>query len=83
MKGKEDLQPGERHCVDCGFRKAKWVCLQCKVRSPAPSGSLYNVCGGHGLLGCRKEGYRFIPACCLLDTALSSIVPFANRGCFC
>ncbi|CAM9374641.1 unnamed protein product, partial [Hapterophycus canaliculatus] len=28
--GKEDLSPGERHCVDCGFRKAKWVCLQCK-----------------------------------------------------
>ncbi|CAN0035517.1 unnamed protein product, partial [Scytosiphon promiscuus] len=27
---KEDLSPGERHCVDCGFRKAKWVCLQCK-----------------------------------------------------
>ncbi|CAM9976055.1 unnamed protein product [Ectocarpus sp. 6 AP-2014] len=26
----EDLSPGERHCVDCGFRKAKWVCLQCK-----------------------------------------------------
>eukprot|EP00752_Nemacystus_decipiens_P006227 g5617.t1 len=30
MGCKEDLNPGERHCVDCGFRKAKWVCLQCK-----------------------------------------------------
>ncbi|CAM9299728.1 unnamed protein product, partial [Ascophyllum nodosum] len=28
--GKDDLQPGERCCVDCEFRKAKWVCLQCK-----------------------------------------------------
>lgn len=33
--GKEDLSPGERHCVDCGFRKAKWACLQCKVWRPA------------------------------------------------
>lgn len=32
IPGKEDLSLGERHCVDCGFRKAKWMCLQCKVR---------------------------------------------------